>query len=57
MNKPPEEKRVYLKPEVRRVELSLSEVTLGSGCFAVVGDLEGPTTANCYPATVACRSV
>jgi hypothetical protein len=56
MNKP-EEKKVYMKPEVRRVEMSLSEVTLGSGCFAVVGDLQGPTTTDCYPATVACRSV
>ncbi len=56
MNKP-DEKKVYLKPEVRRVELSLSEVTLGSGCFAVVGDLQGTTTADCYPATLACRTV
>jgi hypothetical protein len=54
MNKP-QEKKVYLKPDVRRVELSLSEVTLGSGCFAVLGDPEGPTVADCYPATTACR--
>jgi len=54
MNKP-EEKKVYLKPEVRRVELSLSEVTLGSGCFAVLGDMQGPSTADCSPATTACR--
>ncbi len=56
MNKP-EKKKAYLKPEVRRVELSLSEVTLGSGCFAVLGDLQGPTIEDCAPATTACRSV
>jgi hypothetical protein len=27
-----EEKKVYEKPELRRVELSLAEITLGTGC-------------------------
>jgi len=49
-----EEKKVYQKPEMRQVSLSLAEVTLGTGCFAVAGDPEGPATSNCYPATSLC---
>jgi hypothetical protein len=47
------EKKAYQKPEVRRVELSLSEVTLGTGCFGVIGDPPDPINA-CYPTGGAC---
>lgn len=32
MNKRTDENRVYEKPELRRVELSLAEIALGTGC-------------------------
>ncbi|MGQ9600232.1 MAG: hypothetical protein ACUVWZ_12545 [Anaerolineae bacterium] len=47
------EKKEYQKPEVRRVELSLSEVVLGTGCFSVTGDPQNP---NCYPLSAICRA-
>ncbi len=48
-----ESKKEYQKPEVRRVELSLSEVVLGTGCWSIVGDPEFP---ECYPGTISCRT-
>jgi len=50
-----EEKKVYQKPEMRQVSLSLAEVTLGTGCFAVTDDPPGPV-GGCYPATTACAT-
>ena len=47
-----ESKKEYQKPEVRRVELSLSEVVLGTGCFSVTGD---PRDPDCYPLTYNCQ--
>ena len=35
-----EERKVYEKPELRRVELSLAEVTLGTGCNIGAGSPE-----------------
>ena len=47
-----EEKKMYHKPEVRRVELSLFEVVLGTGCLSTITDPENPS---CYPTTMNCR--
>ena len=40
MSKEVEKKKVYQPPEVRRVELALSEVVLGTGCFTATGDAQ-----------------
>jgi hypothetical protein len=40
MNEKPQQKKTYLKPAVRRVDLSLSEVALGSQCHLTGVDPE-----------------
>ena len=38
MEKKVKDGKAYVKPEVRRVELSIAEVTLGTGCWGLGGD-------------------
>lgn len=47
MNEKPEKKE-YSRPEVRQIRLSLSEVTLGTGCWAANPGVDEPL---CGPGT------
>jgi hypothetical protein len=47
------EKKAYMKPEVRRIRLSLSEVTLATGCWATAQLPYDNGHGGCEPAS--CR--
>ena len=49
-----EEEKTYKKPEVRKVELSLAEVTLGSGCNIGIGS--PPYPSSCGTSIDSCDS-
>ncbi len=45
----PEVKKVYVKPEVRKIKLSLAELTLGTNCFTLGPDAANPGCTDLTP--------